>query len=388
PDAPLADARASPSCAVSNDMFVAFGGYIRDPNPHSNERLLVVYNLKTNAWVDRFTYTPIPAGGGSGGSGSGNSGSDDSNSGSGSGSGTNLGGIIGGIAGGCVLLCGIFYAIHRNRKSKETKPGVDASKRVGSFSSNPKPSAHTTTTATIVTASVQQQPSFAHAQPVSNTPVVFTPQPPALRPRPSAAQYRLSIPVNSYYDQQTQQPAHQIPVVSSQATVYQQQPQQCQQHQQQQPQQYKQHQQQQQQQQQYQQQIQYEQAQQYDQREQERQRELEHQRIIQAQLAEELALAHQIEEQMARLHTLRNQRQTSATVSPVLTEHSSQGQHIAVLNPVPLPLEGEDESYVSSPSTATMPGEAKSLQIEQLRMNPLYAQPVEGDEYVDEHTGS
>ncbi|KAG0078211.1 hypothetical protein BGZ93_003505, partial [Podila epicladia] len=165
PDAPLADARASPSCAVSNDMFVAFGGYIRDPNPHSNERLLVVYNLKTNAWVDRFTYTPIPAGGGSGGSGSGNSGSDDSNSGSGSGSGTNLGGIIGGIAGGCVLLCGIFYAIHRNRKSKETKPGVDASKRVGSFSSNPKPSAHTTTTATIVTASVQQQPSFAHAQP-------------------------------------------------------------------------------------------------------------------------------------------------------------------------------------------------------------------------------
>ncbi|KAG0079755.1 Negative regulator of mitotic exit, partial [Podila epicladia] len=264
PDAPLADARAVPSCAVSNDMFVAFGGYVRDPTYHTNQRLLVVYNLKTNAWVDRFTYTPIPAGGGSGGSGgSGSSGpgSGSSNSGSGSGSGSNLGGIIGGIAGGFVVLCGIFYAIHRKRKSKETKPGHDVSQQGGSFSSNPKPPAHTATTATIVTTSVQQQPSFAHAQPVSSMPVVFTPQPPALRPRPSAAQPRLSIPMNSYYGQQTQQPAHQIPVVSSQATVYQQQPQQYQQHQQQQPQQYKQHQQQQQQQQQYQQQIQYEQAQ-------------------------------------------------------------------------------------------------------------------------------
>ncbi|KAF9322868.1 hypothetical protein BG006_001988, partial [Podila minutissima] len=138
-------------------------------------------------------------------------------------------------------------------------------------------------------------------------------------------------------------------------------------------------------QQQYQQQIQYEQTQQNDQREQER-RGLEQQRIKQAQLEEELALARQIEEQMARLQTLKDQRQASEVGSPVSTERSSQGPQIAVSYPAP-PFKGEDESYVLPPSTATMPGEARNSQIVHSHMNPQYTQPVEGDEYVDEHTG-
>ncbi|KAF9272145.1 hypothetical protein BGZ74_005410, partial [Mortierella antarctica] len=186
-------------------------------------------------------------------------------------------------------------------------------------------------TTTIVTASVQQQPSFAHAQPVSSMPVVFTPQPHPLLPRPSIAPPPTSIPVNNYYHQQTHQPPYQIPVVGPQAAAFQQQ----------------------QQQQQHQQQIQYEQTQQHDQREQEKQRELKQQRIKQAQLEEEFILARHIEEQMARLQTLKDQRQSSEVGSPVPNEGDYRGTQIDIQYAAAPHVQDESRSYVQPPSAAT-----------------------------------
>lgn len=321
PDSSNTRSAAACGASTSSDMFVAWGGYYRNSsmnffNTSSNSPSMVtVYNLKSNTWVDRFTYTPpSPPTGGS-----------------------NLGGIIGGIAAGCVVLCGILYAVHRNRKVKFTKPGNDVALEGRSFLGDPKPPAHITT---IVTASAQQKPSYAHGQPVASMPVAFTPQPPSLLLRPSVAPPPAPIPASNYYQQHTQHTPCQIPIVSPQIANYQQH-----QNRQQQP---------------HQQQFQYEQGQ----REQmKREQELEQLRVEEAQLEEELVLERQIEEQMTRLQTLKGRRQASDG-SPVPRERFTRGPQAGF--------------------TTTMPDNARRLPP---RAKPRYIQPVVSDEYEDQPTG-
>lgn len=273
PDAP--DARASAACGASSssDMFVAWGGYYihqyLDITPILST--LAVYNLKSNTWVDRFTYTPpSPPTGGS-----------------------NLGGIIGGIAAGCVVLCGVMYAVHRSRKAKNAKPGHDVDQHGSSFPGDSRPPVHTTTT---LTANVQQQPSYTHARPATSMTAAFTSQPPPLLPQSSVAPSPAPTPASNYYQQHAQNTPYQIPIVNPQVADYQQY-----RDQQEQP---------------YQLQFQYEQSQ----REQlQRQQELEQYRVKEAELEEERVLARHIEEQMTRLQSLKVRRQASDE-SPVPSE--------------------------------------------------------------------
>ncbi|KAG0355972.1 hypothetical protein BGX24_006510, partial [Mortierella sp. AD032] len=54
-------ARKRASCAVTNDLFVAWGGASVFPGPGVlpvSQNITIVYNLKTNQWQD--TYSPDP----------------------------------------------------------------------------------------------------------------------------------------------------------------------------------------------------------------------------------------------------------------------------------------------------------------------------------------
>ncbi|KAF9322867.1 Dynein regulatory complex subunit 7 [Podila minutissima] len=343
-DAPLEDARAGAACAVSNDMFVAFAGYVRNPYFNNNPRLLVVYSLSTNSWVDKFTYTPLPNG-----------------SGSGSGSRSNLGAIIGGAAAGCVVLLGIIiYMVRRRRKSKDTKPAHDAVKPSPPFLSNPKPT--TQTTITHLNPSTHQQPSYVPVQTASSMPVVFTPQPPTLLQH-SVALSPVSIPATNYH-QQLPQTTYQIPIVYPQNAPYPQQPNHQQQHQQPAL-------------------IEQRHEQQQEHRQQE---ELDKQRVKEAQLEQDIQNAHQAEERMSRLHVLKDQRQVSVG-SPVYDErYSPGGPQVAVPNPVAPPVKDEDELYVRPPSTAVTWGEGRNPHAVQPHMNLQYTMPVEREAHVYDRT--
>lgn len=344
PDAPLEDARAGAACAVSNDMFVAFAGYVRNPYFNNNPRLLVVYSLSTNSWVNKFTYTPLPKG-----------------SGSGSDSSSNLGAIIGGAAAACVVLSGIIiYTVRRRRKAKATKPAHDAVKPSPPFLSNPKPTAQTTITHLIP--STHQPLAYAPVQTASNMPVVFTPQPPPLLQH-SAALSPVSIPATNYH-QQLPQTTYQIPIIHPQNAPSPQQPN----HQQQ-----------------YQQPALIEQRHEQ-QQEHRQQEELDKQRVKEAQLEQELQLARQTEERMARLHVLKDQRQVSVG-SPVYDErYPPGGPQVTVLYPVAPPVKDEDESYVRPPSTAATWGEGRNPQAIQPHMIPQYTAPVEREEHAYDRT--
>ncbi|KAI9231300.1 MAG: hypothetical protein BYD32DRAFT_217453 [Podila humilis] len=167
------NARAGHSCSVSNDMFVAYGGYIRSPSIINNPNLLVLYNLTSNSWAIKFTHTPppitsplitsplitsppitpLPTGSGPGpGPGPGDS---NFGSGSSSSSSSNLGAIIGGVAAGAVVVCGLAVWGYRSRKAKDTKLEDGASQQGSPYLSDPK--SPTYTKATLVTTSAQQQ---------------------------------------------------------------------------------------------------------------------------------------------------------------------------------------------------------------------------------------
>lgn len=304
PDAPPEDARAGCSCSVSNDMLVTWGGYFRTPYFNNNPKLVAVYSLTSNTWVDKFTYTPFPKG---------------------SGAGSNLGAIIGGSVAGFLLICGILYAIRRKRKTKVAKPKHGTSQHGTSLPTNPKQLAYSTTTS--MTARIQQQPSYAHAQPVSSMPVVFTPPPPQLLPRPSIVPPPASVLMTNYYQQQPQHTPYQIPIVTPTVPVHTQQ-------------------------QLYQ---QYEQRHQEQQQEQQKQKELEQNRVKQAKLEEELVLARQIEEHVTRLQSWKDQA-PATVVSQVPDDCSPRGPQDGTPYPVAPPAKGERESYARPPSTVKISG--------------------------------
>ncbi|KAF8930002.1 Leucine-zipper-like transcriptional regulator 1, partial [Haplosporangium bisporale] len=308
PDAPPEDARAGCSCSVSNDMLVAWGGYFRTPYFNNNPKLVAVYSMTSNTWVDKFTYTPLPKG---------------------SGAGSNLGAIIGGSVAGFLLLCGIFYAIRRKRKAKVAKPKDGTSQHGTSHPTNPKPLAHSTPTS--MTARIQQQPSYAHVQAVPSMPVVFTPPPPPLLPRPPVAPPPASVLMPNYYQQQPQQAPYQIPIVTptvpvpvpvhTQQQLYQQ----------------------------------YEQRHQEQQQAQQKQKELEQNRVKQAKLEEELVHARQIEGHMIRLQSWKDQA-PATVVSRVPDDCSPRGPQDGTPYPVAPPVKSERESYATPLSTVIMSG--------------------------------
>lgn len=340
PDAPLEDARAGAACAISNDMFVAFAGYVRNPYFNNNPRLLIVYSLTTNSWVDKFTYTPLPKG---------------------SGSSSNLGAIIGGAVAGCVVLSGaVIYVVRRRRKAKATKPVHEDVQQSPLFTSDSKPPAQTTTT--ILIPSTHHQPSYAPVQTVPSMPVVFTPQPPTLL-QPSAARPPVSIPVINYYHQQPQV-TYQVPIFDPQNVPSQQQ---SSHHQQ------------------YQHPALFEQRNEQ-QQEHIQQQELGEQQVKEAQLDEELNLARQIEERMTRLQLLKDQRQVSVGLPAYDERYPPGGPQVTVPYPVAPPRKDEDELYVRPPSTVATRGEGSSPQVVLPHLNPQCTETVEGDKHVDDRT--
>ncbi|KAG0213422.1 hypothetical protein BGX28_004478 [Mortierella sp. GBA30] len=107
-DAGVTIARTEPACAVSNDLFIAWGGAGVSTVISSN--LTVIYNIKRNIWQSSFS--PLPDPGPSTGSGSGGSSSDSGNS--------NMGAIIGGAVGGvAVIALFIGFFVYRSKKNKK-----------------------------------------------------------------------------------------------------------------------------------------------------------------------------------------------------------------------------------------------------------------------------
>ncbi|KAF9903178.1 hypothetical protein EC991_004086 [Linnemannia zychae] len=91
--APLQEARQSMACTVSGDYFIAWGGSntaIMGPKP-------LIYNMKTDQWVDQFTAPSTT-----------------------SNTGSNTAAIAGGAAGAVVLIGGvIFFLFYRRRKQRK-----------------------------------------------------------------------------------------------------------------------------------------------------------------------------------------------------------------------------------------------------------------------------
>ncbi|KAK3833691.1 MAG: hypothetical protein J3R72DRAFT_477966 [Linnemannia gamsii] len=122
-------ARRHASCAVTNDLFVVWGGAIRDSQTTNmravSENVTIVYNLKTNQWQDTYSpdpYVPppplspaviIPPNSGTGtGSGSDPTGAGASgDSGATSGSNSSIRWIIGGAVGGGLAVVGNVVAL-------------------------------------------------------------------------------------------------------------------------------------------------------------------------------------------------------------------------------------------------------------------------------------
>ncbi|KAK5814604.1 hypothetical protein F5H01DRAFT_346974 [Linnemannia elongata] len=121
-------ARAHTACAVTNDLFVAWGG-TKDGVNTITSNITIVYNLKTNQW--QTTYSPLPyvapstattpgtgsgTGAGAGLKPTGTGGATDSAS--------NTGAIIGGVVGGWVVI-GIVVGLFIYRKV-QGKSNTDA----------------------------------------------------------------------------------------------------------------------------------------------------------------------------------------------------------------------------------------------------------------------
>jgi hypothetical protein len=116
-------ARAYTACAVSNDMFVAWGG-CDGTMATVTSNITIVYNLKTNQWVSDYSpfpysgatksVTALPSGTGTGGPTVTGTGGPDGNS--------NLGGIIGGVIGGLAVIgiaIGLFIFRRRGKANQE-----------------------------------------------------------------------------------------------------------------------------------------------------------------------------------------------------------------------------------------------------------------------------
>ncbi|KAF9206425.1 hypothetical protein BGZ59_011672 [Podila verticillata] len=366
-DAGAANARGSPACAVTNDMFVAQGGWIRDPNAGLTKNPTIVYNLKTGAWVSRFD--PASSGGSESESGTG--------TGSGSGSGSNLGAIIGGVAAGVVVICGLAFWGYRSRKAKNT------SKHDQPENNEHKPPTHSSPDGS---GPIQPMPAPMYQQPATVAPnmqAVYTPQhQQPLQQSSSLPPVPVPVSVNNYH-QLPQPTAYQIPIVNrpeSYPPPQQQQQQQLHHHHQ--PSQLEQQQQQQQYQAQYEQHLQQQQLQQL------QQQELGKQRIKDSQLQQERALAQQIEAQMAQLQMMKDQRAASEAGS-----HNAQQRYVGAPQ-VPFSdvqahvSSGYDGSYVRPVSTSSPVDVAKPTHTSPPhRANPQYVQSVASSGYADEYSG-
>ncbi|KAF9109761.1 hypothetical protein BGX27_007228 [Mortierella sp. AM989] len=189
-DAGVASARAETVCAVTNDLFVSWGGGGVKTVITSN--MTIVYNIKKNAW--QSTYSPIPEPSPSGGAGGGGAGG---SSGSKSG-GSNMGAIIGGAVGGVAVIAAVVGClVYRNKKNRKD-PGLVSN--TNQFSGMPP--ATGTAAATMAYAPVssnapeqydpwQQQQSGQQMAMAMSTP-------PPLQPQPQPIAYSQPIYTQSY----------------------------------------------------------------------------------------------------------------------------------------------------------------------------------------------
>ncbi|KAG0380018.1 hypothetical protein BGX24_010617, partial [Mortierella sp. AD032] len=128
-------ARRRASCAVTNDLFVAWGGAVADPMSKImtavRQNITIVYNLKTNQWQDTYSpdpYVPplIPAVTTPSHSGTGTRGGSNptgtsagAESGVMSGNNSSIGWIIGGAVGGLVAIgiaAALLFTFRRRRR--------------------------------------------------------------------------------------------------------------------------------------------------------------------------------------------------------------------------------------------------------------------------------
>ncbi|KAG9071487.1 hypothetical protein KI688_005699 [Linnemannia hyalina] len=120
--APAQEARRSMACTVSGDYFIAWGGTngtVMGPKP-------LVYNMKTDQWVDQFL---APGGSGvppSEGTNTGVPPSEGTNTGVPPPEGTNIGAIAGGVAGAVVLIAIVLgFVLYRRRQQRNAKKSND-----------------------------------------------------------------------------------------------------------------------------------------------------------------------------------------------------------------------------------------------------------------------
>ncbi|KAG0021876.1 hypothetical protein BGZ81_008754 [Podila clonocystis] len=338
------------------------GGWTRDPYEGVTKQPTIVYNMQTNVWENRFdpaasagSYPEHPS------------------------SSSNLGAIIGGVAAGVVVICGLAFWGYRRRKAKNViKTGQTENQH--SASSEHKPP--TQPSPTVGPGPTPPMPIGVYQPPANGTPnmpIVYSAQH-QLPPHPVPA----SVPVSNYY-QQPQSPPYHIPAVHRPDAYPQQQHYQPQFDQQQQQQLQQQQYQAQYEQQLQQQQLQQQQQQQQQQLQQQQQHDLEQQRIKESQLQQERALAQQIEAQMAQLQMLKDQRAASEAGSPNAQNHVS-GPNVPFSVPSPA-VSGYDGSYVRPVSTVSPVDVAKHAQVSPPpRANPQYIEP-ERNAYADEYNG-
>ncbi|KAF9539056.1 hypothetical protein EC957_005830 [Mortierella hygrophila] len=110
--APAQEARRSMACTVSGDYFIAWGGTngtVMGPKP-------LVYNMKTDQWVDQFL---VPGDSGAATSGATSGATSE---------GTNIAAIAGGAAVGAVVLIAIVlgFILYRRRQQQNAKKSNDA----------------------------------------------------------------------------------------------------------------------------------------------------------------------------------------------------------------------------------------------------------------------
>ncbi|KAF9949330.1 hypothetical protein BGZ72_008869 [Mortierella alpina] len=114
-DAGGPSARTEAACAVTNDLFIAWGG--AGVNTVITSNLTVIYNLKRNIWQSTYSPKPDPGPTPSSGAGSGNG------SGNTSESKSNMGAIIGGVVGGIVVIALVigFFLYRRKQNNKKVQ---------------------------------------------------------------------------------------------------------------------------------------------------------------------------------------------------------------------------------------------------------------------------
>jgi hypothetical protein len=126
PSTAVKDNRRSPACAVSNDYFIVWGGDTSARSVIPPSQLILVYNLKTDAWVSDYvapavipttmtrTTTPTTTPTITNAPSNNTSGSDNT--------GTIIGSIGGGVAAGLIVAGMYLYRARKTRSSPSSTP--------------------------------------------------------------------------------------------------------------------------------------------------------------------------------------------------------------------------------------------------------------------------